>query len=39
MRKIRKWIIFLAILTSSFVLSACNNTSSAKTKADDLNVS
>ncbi|MBY2478413.1 hypothetical protein KWV16_16180 [Clostridioides difficile] len=37
MRKIRKWIIFLAILTSSFVLSACNNTSSAKTKADDLN--
>ncbi|MFL8672682.1 cyclophilin-like fold protein [Clostridioides sp. GD02404] len=38
MRKIRKWIIFLAILTSSFVLSACNNTSSAKTKADDLNV-
>ncbi|MDB3084001.1 hypothetical protein C4097_05445 [Clostridioides difficile] len=39
MRKIRKWIIFLAILTSSFVLSACNNTSSAKTKANDLNVS
>ncbi len=38
MRKIRKWIIFLAILTSSFVLSACNNTSSAKTKANDLNV-
>lgn len=39
MHKIRKWIIFLAILTSSFVLSACNNTSSAKTKANDLNVS
>lgn len=38
MHKIRKWIIFLAILTSSFVLSACNNTSSAKTKANDVNV-
>lgn len=37
MHKMRKWIIFLTILTSSFVLSACNNTSSAKTKTNDLN--
>ncbi len=37
MYKIRKWIIFLAILTGSFALSACSNMSSAKTKIDDTN--